>query len=595
MTSSHRRFRVLLLLALALCGLSACGHPPADQTLGSSAGGEPAEPAEPGAHHVAMMGHDDDAGLRPLDAPLEVTHEEGVEPRAVEDLGPPGPAILITSSLKGYIEPCGCTLDVLLGGIDRVSGYVRSQQALLPGSLVIDTGSMLFEDETLRERDVPQAMRKARLLLQGHRAMGTASTTPGRYDLSLGVDTYRAMMAEVGMPVTVANLTDAQGKPLGEPWRVLELPRGNNIPSLRVGLIGVIDPGSVADLGAELVASPPLEAARAALAALAAAESPDVVVLVAQGKAAFARELGQALEGVDFVLVGHEPDKTDEVVSLGAGGAHLIEPYSQGRHVGVLKLYPAGSARAAYQNARLGSEEELARLDRRIAYLDSALDQAGPALASNESEFVKQKRAELKALEAQRLEMSSQSVTVPEDAPSFAWFSVAMEPGYPLDVALFERKQQYTAGLESLYAELALEVEPVAPGQASYVGGEACVDCHEDAHDVWESTPHMLGYKTLVAKGKQFDPDCVSCHVTGYGQPGGSIMGRLDGLLGVQCEACHGPGSIHVADPGGEGPGQVWLEVPASICLSCHDPENSPRFDYEKYLPHVLGEGHGAR
>jgi hypothetical protein len=30
------------------------------------------------------------------------------------------------------------------------------------------------------------------------------------------------------------------------------------------------------------------------------------------------------------------------------------------------------------------------------------------------------------------------------------------------------------------------------------------------------------------------------------------------------------------------------------MCVGCHDHENSPQFALEKYLPQVLGPGHGA-
>jgi hypothetical protein len=42
------------------------------------------------------------------------------------------------------------------------------------------------------------------------------------------------------------------------------------------------------------------------------------------------------------------------------------------------------------------------------------------------------------------------------------------------------------------------------------------------------------------------DPFCLSCHVTGYGKTGGfENLEETPGLTGVQCEMCHGPGSIY--------------------------------------------------
>jgi hypothetical protein len=68
---------------------------------------------------------------------------------------------------------------------------------------------------------------------------------------------------------------------------------------------------------------------------------------------------------------------------------------------------------------------------------------------------------------------------------------------------------------------------------------------------------------------------------------------RLDKVAGrenVGCESCHGPGSLHAEDPSSENitarPGQV-------VCVKCHNPENSPHFDFATYVPKILGPGHG--
>lgn len=50
-------------------------------------------------------------------------------------------------------------------------------------------------------------------------------------------------------------------------------------------------------------------------------------------------------------------------------------------------------------------------------------------------------------------------------------------------------------------------------------------------------------HKLDPAKDYTTDPECLSCHTTGYGQPGGFVsMQETPKLAGIQCEACHGPG-----------------------------------------------------
>ncbi len=86
------------------------------------------------------------------------------------------------------------------------------------------------------------------------------------------------------------------------------------------------------------------------------------------------------------------------------------------------------------------------------------------------------------------------------------------------------------------------------PADATYVGSEDCLACHEEVGEFYAHSPHL--------------PEL-----------GLSVPGRAD-IFG--CEACHGPGSLHV-DEGGDG----WImgldimraldDVSrANMCTQCH-------------------------
>ena len=132
-------------------------------------------------------------------------------------------------------------------------------------------------------------------------------------------------------------------------------------------------------------------------------------------------------------------------------------------------------------------------------------------------------------------------------------------------------------------------------GVAFYTGVESCHDCHEEAYDVWRGPPHSHAYRTLEEVSKNFNLSCVGCHVTGYRQPGGSEVVQNEGLRDVQCESCHGPGSAHVnARPGAARRATITLRTSGEFCATqCHTPEHSDRFNYDRYLPRILGPGHG--
>jgi hypothetical protein len=79
------------------------------------------------------------------------------------------------------------------------------------------------------------------------------------------------------------------------------------------------------------------------------------------------------------------------------------------------------------------------------------------------------------------------------------------------------------------------------------------------------------GWVTYHSGEKNLPYDCGACHTTGYSPEG--HQDDMPGIVGtwvepgVKCERCHGPGSLHVANPRG-----VRMEVDrdAELCGQCH-------------------------
>ena len=84
------------------------------------------------------------------------------------------------------------------------------------------------------------------------------------------------------------------------------------------------------------------------------------------------------------------------------------------------------------------------------------------------------------------------------------------------------------------------------PKEAEYLGTKKCKMCHFKEHRTWKATKHASNFDAL--KGDEVkDPDCLKCHTTGYGKPGGFVsVEATPGLKGTGCEGCHGPGSEHI-------------------------------------------------
>jgi hypothetical protein len=98
----------------------------------------------------------------------------------------------------------------------------------------------------------------------------------------------------------------------------------------------------------------------------------------------------------------------------------------------------------------------------------------------------------------------------------------------------------------------------------SYVGTKGCKKCHIKQFKSWNATKMAKAYDILKpgeraeAKAKAGldpqkdytkDPECLPCHTTGYGEPGGFVsLEESPQLVGVSCEMCHGAGSEYVKE-----------------------------------------------
>ena len=110
-----------------------------------------------------------------------------------------------------------------------------------------------------------------------------------------------------------------------------------------------------------------------------------------------------------------------------------------------------------------------------------------------------------------------------------------------------------------VFSGTSLAQDKKAAPEYSYVGTKACKKCHYKQAKSWKTTK-MANAFDLLKPGERADakkkagldpkkdytkdPECLTCHTTGYGKPGGYVSAeKTPYLLGVGCEMCHGPGS----------------------------------------------------
>ena len=133
------------------------------------------------------------------------------------------------------------------------------------------------------------------------------------------------------------------------------------------------------------------------------------------------------------------------------------------------------------------------------------------------------------------------------------------------------RKWIFIFGFSLFSTPLNLSAQNVQ--QQTYVGIEKCKTCHAEEYKAFHERQFDMTWKVLMMRKESKNPECLKCHTTGYGKPGGFVDAETTPHLKYkQCEACHGPGGPHVSDPTNKEKGAEMRNYirERNVCIECH-------------------------
>ena len=475
----------------------------------------------------------DDAPSAPAPAPKPSSPRVS-EPRPEEDDA--DVVILLSGREYGLLKPCGCTAPQM-GGLERRAVLFATAKAHAKAAAALSIGDTLRVGSNAGDRR--QDGLKAELFRAALETMGYAGQLLGPADLEALVESLLTPYgAGAGAPRPPLNVMIKPGGPLASLARVdptLRFTLTGPWGTLPVRAVSVVDQTSMRSALAPYAAAEAVNPPQAGLAALA--KEPGLLIVAAH---TMREDLAE--------IVGAATAKADYAVVVDVGGEVAMRtPVREKTFArGLLVTFD-----------ELGKEVGLLRLRRTKTGFTASYDPValGP---------------------------------VPYEAPA--------HPAYAALTALFDvyrrrvKEERLLEGFDSFSD---------APDQPRWTGSAACASCHPGIADDWKNTAHAHAMATLVERGYADDPECVRCHTVGWmaSDRGGwtrrassfQTREQTPGLVDVGCEACHGPGSRHVADPsardafGKDGEpwseDRMWRRPGVDRCRACHDVENSHGFN----------------
>ena len=482
------------------------------------------------------------------------SNKSGSADELVKGWEKPDLTLFVTGRLHGYIEPCGCTgLSNQKGGLLRRHTCQKMLQAKGWNPVSIDAGNMIRrfgQQPAIKLKTAYKSISK--IMKYDAIGMGIDDMKVSGGDMLLSIEEAK-QTEESPTPFTSVNMALFEDASYIAPFRIIE--RNGK----KVGVLSAI--------GAEHVEK-----------ALAAGPNDEFTLAMPERAIANAlRNPAFAACEVKVLLIQSEPENCqamalkfpffDLVVTAGGAGDPTLQPTPIKTSRGVTQMIQCG-VKGMYVGV------------------------VGIDFAANGSKAIKYQR-------------------------------VALDASFEDSKPIREIFLGYQTELKTLWEGGDLEdIKPrLHPSGHKFVGSEACRDCHDVEYDIWkdghagDGGPHAKATADLTDPGERtwvkrnFDPECVSCHVTGWNpqnyypyQTGYTDLKKDILLHGNGCENCHGPGSGHIAAEDGDDKAlqeKLRLEVRVTIeeakartCYECHDLDNSPDYaeaedGWDKYWPTI--------
>ncbi len=512
------------------------------------------------------------------------------KPATPEPSTEPTLRLYLVSTMAGALEPCGCQKD-MLGGIDHMAHLVRTKKPAVANPLLLAAGPTMFMDPKLESKKRAQDEWKAEAIAASLKALNLAAWTPGCNDWAAGGSRLGELARATGAVLLGANLEASKELKGALP---LVPSHVTDVNGQKVGIAGVSIPKHRGALPAGVQAGDATKALAEAKKGLESAGAKILIALVALDRGEALR-LVEAVPGFHVMVIGKPSDEGEgndaPTPPVLVGRTLVVQPPNHLQAVAVVDLFVREGSFDFVDGSGLDVAEQRRSLESRISSLEKRIAE----WESKKSVSAEDLAARRKDLASMKAELEKLVAPAPPRTASFFRYELEqVKESVGTDDAVAGRMAGYYKRVNEHNKKAFADRLPpkVSEGQSHYVGAEECSGCHGEAHDFWKKTRHAKAYATLSEQFKEFNLDCVSCHVTGYEEPGGSTVTHVQRLMDVQCETCHGAGSKHAESSDAK---DIQPAPNKDVCASkCHHPPHvGPEWSVDEAWKGIIGPGHG--
>ncbi len=454
----------------------------------------------------------------------------------------PDVVLVLTGEMFGFIQPCGCS-SPQYGGLERRYNLIQNLVKERRWPVVaIDLGD-------IAQKSGPQTLAKYVYSMKALNKMDYTATSIGRNEMALPlIDALSEYALNNPTPRVLSANISKREENFPDMLKTAAVASPQNGP--RVGVAAVVSPTIAKDVRDDMVKFDAVENSLPAAIGELQKQKSELNVLLFQGSFDEAKKVAEKFPQFHIILCVSAEDEPPEKADR-AGNSLVVRVGHKGRCLGLVGVYRTNQAEVPYelhyQMAQLGPEYET----------PAGQEPNNPILAILE------------------------------------------------DYAGHVKKTNYIAE----YPRTQHPIQRAFPG-AEYVGSDKCKRCHEESYKVWKESAHSHAFDALVKATKpsqrQFDGECIGCHVVGFGITKGFADEKsTPHLLHVGCESCHGPGSVHVKAMAASQPNppelaklmnplrtpdnetaearEKRMRMLNDSCQKCHDPDNDVHWNIKKW------------